>query len=299
MPANKTELLDAILKSPTYRLAYEDAEFLMSEGVRGARLLLELMRPEQYLQKNKVNSTVVVFGSARTPPPEDAKRNLESLRAQLPVDPTPEDLRRLHVAERQVTYARYYEEAREFAKRLSAASQTDGSRNFVIVTGGGPGIMEAANRGAHDVGACSAGFNIQLPHEQVPNPYMTPELAFRFHYFAMRKMHFMLRAQALVAFPGGFGTMDELFEALTLVQTDKVKPIPIVLVGRDYWRRAIDLDFLCAEGFIEPREQQLATVVDSGVEAAEYILRFYGHGDRAPSLAGAAGEGNHDANGKT
>jgi len=269
-------LLVAILNSPTYRLAFEDPDFLASDSMRGARLQLELMRPEEYLRKHNINSTVVVFGSARVAAPDVAKQELELLRAQTPANPTPTDQRKLHVAERHVAYSRYYEEARQFAKRLSSSAQQSGARDFVIVTGGGPGIMEAANRGAHDVGACSIGLNIQLPHEQFPNRYMTPELAFRFHYFAMRKMHFMLRAQALVVFPGGFGTLDEMFEALTLVQTDKVKPIPIVLVGRDFWRRAIDLDFLVDEGFIEPRERELATVVDSGVEAADHILEVYG-----------------------
>ena len=269
-------LLSAILHSPTYRLAYEDADFLTSDAMRGARLQLELMRPEEVFRKFNINSTVVVFGGARIPAPDAARKKLELLRSQTPATPTAADRRKLKVAERQVEYSKYYDEARLFAQRLSTVGQSDGVRDFVIMTGGGPGIMEAANRGAHDTAACSVGLNIELPHEQVPNRYMTPELAFRFHYFAMRKMHFMLRAQALVAFPGGFGTMDELFEALTLVQTNKVKPIPIVLVGRDYWQRAIGLDFLVEEGFIEPTERELAVTVDSGAEAAEHILRFYG-----------------------
>jgi uncharacterized protein (TIGR00730 family) len=269
-------LLEAILQSPTYRLAYEDDDFLRSDAMRGARLQLELMRPDEYFRKHNINSTVVVFGSARTPSPEQAQQRLELMRSHMPAKPTPADQRKLRVAERQVEYSRYYDEARQFAKRLSSVSQKEGVRDFVIVTGGGPGIMEAANRGAHDAEACSVGLNIQLPHEQVPNRYITPELVFRFHYFAMRKMHFMMRAQALVAFPGGFGTMDELFEALTLVQTEKVKPIPIVLVGREYWQRAIDLDYLVEEGFIELNERRLATLVDSGTEAADHILRFYG-----------------------
>lgn len=269
-------LLSAILTSPTYQLAYEDGKFLTSEAMRGARMQLELMRPEEYLRKHNVNSTVVVFGSARIAAPDAAKAKLELLRRQLPANPSAADRRRLHVAERHLAYSRYYDEAREFSKRLSTKSQKTGARDFVIVTGGGPGIMEAANRGAYDAGACSVGLNIELPHEQVPNRYMTPELAFRFHYFAMRKMHFMLRAQALVVFPGGFGTLDELFEALTLVQTDKVKPIPIVLVGSEFWNRAVDFDFFVEEGFIEPAERRLATIVDTGVEAADHILKHYG-----------------------
>jgi uncharacterized protein (TIGR00730 family) len=280
MPNNtdRQKLIAAICASPTYRLAQEDHEFLDSDAARGARLQLEMTRPERYLLELNINSTVVVFGSARLLPPEQAQQQLDALNAQLPVAPKLEDQQRLLRAKRQVAYARYYDEARQFAFHLSKTCQTNGCRDLVIVTGGGPGVMEAANRGAHDAGALSVGFNIQLPHEQLPNPYISPELAFRFHYFAMRKMHFMLRAKALVAFPGGFGTMDELFEALTLVQTGKVKPIPIVLVGRDYWQRAINLDFLVAEGFIDQRERDLSTLVETGIEAAEHILRFHDAG---------------------
>jgi uncharacterized protein (TIGR00730 family) len=270
---DRDRLIAAIVASPSYRLAQEDHQFLDSDAARGARLELEMMRPESYLHAHNVNSTVVVFGSARLLPPEEAQRHLDALIA----DASNADPRRVQIAKQQLKYARYYDEARAFARRISEVCQCDGHRDLVIITGGGPGVMEAANRGAHDAGACSVGLNIQLPREQLPNPYITPELAFRFHYFAMRKMHFMLRAQALVAFPGGYGTMDELFEALTLVQTGKVKPIPIVLVGRDYWRRAIDFDFLVAEGFIDERERDLATVVDTGLEAAQHVLQFHGH----------------------
>jgi uncharacterized protein (TIGR00730 family) len=273
---DREKLIAANVASPTYRLAQEDYEFLDSDAARGARLQLEMSRPERYLQERNINSTVVVFGSARLLPPEQAQQHLDTLTAQMPALPTPEDQRQLVRAKRQLAYSRYYDEARQFAFHLSKSCQTNGCRDLVIVTGGGPGVMEAANRGAHDAGALSVGFNIQLPHEQLPNPYISPELAFRFHYFAMRKMHFMLRARALVAFPGGFGTMDELFEALTLVQTGTVKPIPIVLVGRDYWQRAINLDFLVAEGFIDQRERELSMVVETGIEAAEHIMRVHG-----------------------
>lgn len=274
--ADRDKLIAAIVASPTYRLAQEDKDFIESDASRGARLEMEMMRPEQYLQRHNINSTVVVFGSARTLPPDQAKSRLETLRASLSKNPTNDEQRQLREAERQLTHSRYYDEARQFAFHLSKTCQTNGCRDMVVVTGGGPGIMEAANRGAHDAGAMSVGFNIHLPREQMPNPYITPQLAFRFRYFAMRKMHFMLRAKALVTFPGGFGTMDELFEALTLVQTNTVEPIPIVLVGREYWKRAVDFDYLVEEGYIEERERALATVVDTGVEAAELIMRRHG-----------------------
>ena len=283
----RQRMIAQICASPSYRLAQEDHEFLDSDAARGARLELEMMRPEQYLQARRIRSTIVVFGSARLLPPEQAKLQFDALLAQIPATPSPEQKRQLAVARSQVTYSKYYEEAREFARYVSQACKEqdcDGlpDSELVIVTGGGPGVMEAANRGAHDASAYSIGLNIQLPREQMPNPYITPELAFRFHYFAMRKMHFMLRAKALVVFPGGYGTMDELFEALTLVQTGKMKPIPIVLVGSEYWRRAIDFDFLVAEGFIEQRERELATVVDTGIEAAEHILRHHQMGPHRP-----------------
>jgi len=273
--SDREKLIAAIVASPTYRLAQEDHEFLDSDAASGARLELEMMRPERHLQEHHINSTVVVFGSARVLPPEQAQHQLDVVAAQMPAAPSKEDQQRLLIAKRQVSYSRYYREARQFAFHLSKACQKNDCRDLVIVTGGGPGVMEAANRGAHDAGAMSIGLNIQLPHEQMPNPYISPELAFRFHYFAMRKMHFMLRAKALVAFPGGFGTMDELFEALTLVQTGKMKPIPIVLVGRDYWQRTIDFDYLVDDGFIEQRERDLATIVDTGIEAADLVLRFH------------------------
>jgi uncharacterized protein (TIGR00730 family) len=281
--ADRHRLIAAIVASPSYRLAQEDQQFLDSDAARGARLELEMMRPERYFKALNINSTIVVFGSARLLPPEEAQRRLDALLA----DKAAVDERLIQLAKQQLKYARYYDEARAFAERVSDVCQEEERRDLVIITGGGPGIMEAANRGAHDAGACSVGLNIQLPREQMPNPYITPELAFRFHYFAMRKMHFMLRAQALVAFPGGYGTMDELFEALTLVQTGKVKPIPIVLVGREYWRRAIDFDFLVDEGFIDERERQLATLVDTGLEAADHILQFHGRDtprDSAPPV---------------
>jgi uncharacterized protein (TIGR00730 family) len=284
---NDTErkrLVAAIVASPTYRLAQDDDNFIRSSAARGARLELEMMRPEQHLERLNINSTVVVFGSARILPPDLAQAELEALQARLPSSPSDSQRRQLQAAQRLLKYSRYYAEAQHFATRLSTVGQCDQQRDWVIVTGGGPGIMEAANRGAYDAGACSVGFNIQLPREQKPNPYITPELAFRFHYFAMRKMHFMLRAQALVAFPGGYGTLDELFEALTLVQTGKMRRIPIVLVGREYWEKAVNLEMLVEEGFIDPADRALTTLVDTVNEAAECILNFYRNVPATPAL---------------
>jgi uncharacterized protein (TIGR00730 family) len=238
----------AILDSPGYRIAESDLEFLDSDEARPARLLLEFLRAESKLEAANIRSTVVVWGSARVPDP----------------------------AQRPSRWGRYYEEARALARALHEACRQNGCHEFVVTTGGGPGIMEAANRGANEAGDPSIGLNIDLPREQLPNAWIAPQLALRFRYFALRKMHFMLRARALVAFPGGFGTLDELFEALTLVQTGKIPRIPVVLVGAEYWRRVIDWDFLVAEGFIEAAERDLCTMVETGVEAAAVILRHYG-----------------------
>jgi uncharacterized protein (TIGR00730 family) len=243
--------LHAILSSPSYRLAEDDGDFLESDGARAVRLALEFHRADAYLRAYGIESTVVVFGSARVPAPE-----------------SPDDGHPL---------ARWYEEARRFAHDLSAgASHTPGCHRLVVATGGGPGIMEAANRGASEAGAPTIGLNIRLPHEQVPNAWITPGLAFRFHYFALRKMHFLLRARALVAFPGGFGTLDEVYEALNLVATRSIEPMPIVLVGRDYWSRMLDLGHLVAQRLIGPAEAALVQQFDSGAEAAAYVLAHCG-----------------------
>ncbi len=234
-------MLRAIEDSPSYRLAHEDTEFLASDDLRPVRLQIEMLKPERQLRRHKVQSTVVVFGSARLVPERQAREQLAALEQRglaQPADATlPAQIAR---ARKQLDYARYYEEARRFAEIVSRHFQQRQRRDFVVVTGGGPGIMEAANRGAFDAGARSIGLNITLAHEQAPNPFVSPELCFRFRYFGLRKMHFLLRARALVAFPGGYGTLDELFEVLTLVQTGKVQRVPIVLVGAAFWRRAID-----------------------------------------------------------
>lgn len=246
--AAEDERLRAILDSPTYRLAEGDTQFMESAAARASRLSLEFMRADTYLREHKIDSTVVVFGGSRIKAPDVAR------------------------SEREVRLSRYYEEARQFGNILSRHSRGDGGHHLVVVTGGGPGIMEAANRGAFEAGAPSIGFNIRLPTEQLPNPYISPHLALRFHYFALRKMHFLLRARALVAFPGGYGTLDELFEALNLIQTHEIKPIPIVLVGGEYWRRVVDLQYLVDEGLIDEADRDLVQLVETGEAAAGIVL---------------------------
>jgi uncharacterized protein (TIGR00730 family) len=260
--------LETILSSPAYRMAEDDVAFLESEAARSSRLALEFMRADFHLSTHHIDSTVVVFGGSRIRSPERAQIELQEARRQ------PDPIRHAR-AERAAQWSRYYTEARELSRILSSTQNDKSRRDFVIVTGGGPGIMEAANRGAAECGAPSIGFNIALPDEQEPNPYITPELALRFHYFALRKMHFLLRARALVAFPGGYGTLDEVFESLNLVQTGKIHPIPIVLVGKEHWRRVLDLDYLTDQGFLTAAECALATVVDTGAEAARAVLEFH------------------------
>jgi len=258
-------------------LAEQDPAFLGRDEARGLRLQLEYLKPETLLHGHAIHDTVVVYGGTRILEPAAARRNVEALRQALETDPRDAVLtRKIAVAERILAKSRYYEVAREFGRLVGSSRDNDGSRSkLVIMTGGGPGIMEAANRGAFEVGAKSVGLNINLPHEQYPNPYITPELCFRFHYFALRKMHFLLRAKALVAFPGGFGTLDELFEVLTLVQTRKIKPVPVVLVGEEYWRRAVDLGFLADEGVIDAEDRELFWFAETANEIWSSILDWY------------------------
>ena len=269
--------ISAILASPSYLLAEQDLAFLARDEARGVRLQIEYFKPETLLQEHAIRDTIVVYGSTRIPEPAAAQRSVEALRRGLETDPRNALLiRRLAVAERILTKSRYYEIAREFGRVVGSSCDNDGSRSkLVVMTGGGPGIMEAANRGAFEVGAKSVGLNINLPHEQYPNPYITPDLCFRFHYFAVRKMHLLLRAKALVAFPGGFGTLDELFEVLTLVQTRKIKPVPIVLVGEEYWRRAVDVGFLADEGVIDAEDRELFWFAETANEIWNSILHWY------------------------
>ena len=265
----------AILASPSYVLAEQDLAFLARDETRGVRLQIEYLKPQIVLEEHGIHDTVVVYGSTRIAEPAAARRRVEDLRHALKTDPRNAILtRELAVAERILSKSRYYEVAREFASLVGRSK--DGSRSrLVVMTGGGPGIMEAANRGAFEVGAETVGLNISVPHEQYPNPYITPELCFRFHYFALRKMHLVLRAKALVAFPGGFGTLDELFEVLTLVQTRKIKPIPIVLVGEEYWRRVIDFGFLADEGVIGAEDLKLFWFAETANEIWSGILEWY------------------------
>ena len=273
MDSNTEQRVAAIMASPTYRLAEDDTAFMESETGRATRLALEFMRADFYLREHRIRSTVVVFGGSRIVSPEAARRALDEV-SRSTSTPAASREQQLARARRDLAYSRYYDEARLLGRELAAGSRVNSGHEFAIVTGAGPGIMEAANRGAAEAGAPSIGFNIRLPVEQRPNPYITPELAFQFHYFALRKMHFMLRARALVAFPGGYGTLDELFEALNLVQTRTIRPIPIILVGAEYWQRAVEFDYLVAEGFIDAADRDLFTLVEGGAEAAQRILEF-------------------------
>jgi len=254
-------------RSRSYLLPIEDSEFLLSDELRGIRFALEYSKAEMLLRQWGVRSTVIVFGSARTPSPERAEAMLRA--AQSPEE--------LATARRRARLSVYYEQARAFGQLVSerggALKESGGMRDNVIATGGGPGIMEAANRGAREAGAPTIGFNIVLPMEQEPNPYTTPELTFRFHYFAMRKMHLAMRANALTVFPGGFGTLDELFEILTLIQTHKAPPVPVVLFGRDYWRQVINFDAFVEHEVVSPDDLKLFDIVDDAEEAWDVLIR--------------------------
>ncbi len=257
------------LQADAFRLAFADPEFLLRRETRGIRFQLELLKPELEQQAQGVTNTIVVFGSARFPDAQTAQERLQA--AQRSGEATA-----LARAERDVRNARYYEQARLFGRLVAEHSRRlPAPERLFICTGGGPGIMEAANRGASEADALSVGLNIALPHEQHPNPYISPSLCFKFHYFALRKMHFMMRAKALVAFPGGFGTLDELFEILTLVQTGKSEPVPVVLFGRDYWQRLVNFEMLVEEGAIAPADLQLFSFVDTPEAAWEAIESFY------------------------
>lgn len=269
--------LDRIVHSPSYRVAYRDIDFLSSSELRPVRIELELQKAELTLKKHGIHSTIVVFGSTQIVEPAEAQRRLDHARSRLA--DTPSDGRRRRAvkrAERIAARSQYYDTAREFSALVSSSScQVEGKCDYVVVTGGGPGIMEAANRGAHDVGAKSIGLNISLPQEQHPNPYITPELCFQFHYFAIRKLHFLMRAKALVVFPGGFGTLDELFDALTLRQTGRMQDVPIIIFGRKYWDHVLDFQFLADEGTIEDSDLDLFRFADTPEEAWKIIQDFH------------------------
>jgi len=256
-------------RHPAYRLAFRDTDFLLRDELRPVRFQLELLKPEMLLDEARVGSMLVMYGSARIPPPEAVATALEGAK-DLPVEER-------MVVESLAEKARYYAEAYKLARLVSEmAIVENGMRQFVICSGGGPSIMEAANRGASDAGAESIGLNIVLPHEQAPNPYVTPYLSFQFHYFALRKMHFLMRAKAVAVFPGGFGTFDEMFELLTLIQTGKMKRIPVVLFGKEFWTRVIDFGALAREGVISPVDLELISWCDTAEEAWACIRQFYG-----------------------
>jgi uncharacterized protein (TIGR00730 family) len=253
-------------ESASYRLAFQDTDFLLREDLRPVRFQLELLKPELLLDEAGIKSMLVIYGSARIPEPAHCDTLLAAAK-------TPEEVR---VAERLCAKAKYYTEAMRLADRASRVPRDDsGGRHFVVCSGGGPSIMEAANRGAYEAGAESIGLNIVLPHEQAPNLYVTPGLSFQFHYFALRKMHFLLRARAVAVFPGGFGTFDEMFELLTLVQTGKMKPMPILLFGREFWTRVVDFDALADEGVISRRDLELFHFVETAEDAWSAITAFY------------------------
>jgi hypothetical protein len=256
-------------EDPAYRLAFQDMDFLLREDLRPVRFQLELLKPELLLDEAGIASTFVMYGSARIPEPSKAEALLTAAAT---------DQQRI-VAERLKAKSKYYDEARKLGRLASRAPVgSDGKRHFVVCSGGGPSIMEAANRGAEDEGAESIGLNIVLPHEQLPNAYVTPSLSFQFHYFALRKMHFLLRARAVAVFPGGFGTFDEAFELLTLIQTGKVKPIPILFFGREFWERVVDFDALVEEGVVSPDDLNLFCYCETAEEAWAHVLDHYGGG---------------------
>lgn len=270
------EAVRAILASRTYREADQDLDFLQESETRGLRLELEYLKAETLLREHNVGHTVVVFGGTRIQEPQAAARLLQEAAAALSADPANATLRRRQaIAERLHAKSKYYEIARELGRLVGRSGERAEGGRILVMTGGGPGIMEAANRGASDVGAKSIGLNVTLPHQQFPNPYVSPELCLKFRYFALRKLHFALRARALVAFPGGFGTMDELFEFLELSQTRKILPVPVILVGESYWRKAFDPDFLVEEGVIDPEDRELFWFAESADEVWQGILAWY------------------------
>ena len=260
-------------ESEAYKLAFQDTDFLLREDLRPVRFQLELLKPELLMNEAKIGSTFVFYGSARIPEP--------SLADALVAGAT--DDRQRAIAERLKAKSHYYNVARELAQIASSCECDDeGERQFVVCSGGGPSVMEAANRGALDAGAESIGLNIVLPHEQLPNRYVTPDLSFQFHYFALRKMHFLLRARAVAVFPGGFGTFDEFFELLTLIQTGKVRPLPVLLFGKDFWTKVINFEALVDEGVIAPHDLDIFHWCEDAKEAWNFVESFYEDHPAAP-----------------
>lgn len=270
------EKIKAILNDPSFEVAENDKIFLYSDDARGVRLQLDYLKAEVKMKQQGIEQTIVVFGSARIVEFDTAMKELNRIQKELQKSPHSEELLgSLKKSESMVRKSHYYDEARKFGQLVGMSGKSPDDCHVALMTGGGPGIMEAANRGAQDVGAKSIGLNIELPHEQFPNPYITPELCFQFHYFGIRKLHFLQRAKALVVFPGGFGTMDELFEVLTLIQTLKTPCIPIVLIGKTYWKRVIDFDFLQEEDVIAPEDIAIVTYADTAEEAWNTIILWH------------------------
>jgi uncharacterized protein (TIGR00730 family) len=268
-------------ESSAYKLAFQDSEFLLREDLRPVRFQLELLKPELLLNEADIGSTFVFYGSARIPAPEMADALVAAAT----------NAEQERIAERLKAKSRYYEVARELARLASRCGcDAEGKRNFVVCSGGGPSIMEAANRGAWEEGQESIGLNIVLPHEQLPNRYVTPDLSFQFHYFALRKMHFLLRARAVAVFPGGYGTFDEMFELLTLVQTGKVRPLPILLFGEDYWNRVVNFEAMVEEGVISPHDLDLIHWSEDAEEAWAFVQNFYAEHPAPPPRQSAPPE---------
>ncbi|WP_345992917.1 TIGR00730 family Rossman fold protein [Sulfurimonas sp. HSL-1716] len=270
------ELVKNLIGSDSYKIALEDIEFMNSYEARGIRLELDYLKAELVMNRLGIEHTIAVFGSARTIEYKTAKKKLNLIQKELDKNPSNQEMRsKMNTAQRMLEKSVYYDDARRFGSLVGSSGKGADDCRVTIITGGGPGIMEAANRGAFDVGAKSIGLNINLPHEQFPNPYITPELCFQFHYFAIRKLHFLNRAKALVVYPGGFGTFDELFEILTLVQTQKSAAIPIVLVSKYFWNRAVNLEFLREEGVISYSDIEIFHIVDNADEAWKFITQWY------------------------
>ncbi len=274
--------LAQLLDSPSYEIAFKDEQFILSDAARSIRIELEVSKPEWFFKQYGIRSTIIVFGSARFVDRETALARLQQAKNDAEKDPGEERFQNaLRKALQDVEMSKYYELAREFSLLVSQRNQCnpnvnhDGVYDYVICTGGGPGIMEAGNRGAHEAGALSVGLNIKLPYEQRPNPYISPQLCFQFHYFATRKLHFLLRAKALVVFPGGFGTFDEMFEALTLRQTNKMQSLPVIIFGRDFWEKTINFNHLVETGVINREDLELFKYVDTPEEAWDIIQAFH------------------------
>lgn len=273
------ERVRQIMDHPSFRRADQDLDLLKRDELRPIRLQLEFLKPELILAEQGICGTIVVLGATRIIEPVAARHRVERARKALEQHPQiPELKHRLTVAERILAKSHYYDVARELGRLVGKAGHGAGDCRLAIVTGGGPGLMEAANRGSYDVGAKSVGLNISLPQEQFPNPYITPDLCFQFRYFGLRKMHFHLRARAMVAFPGGYGTLDELFETLCLIQTRKIKPVPVILVGEQFWRRVLDVEFLAAEGTIDPEDAELFVFAETAEEIWKIIRDWYEQG---------------------